>query len=77
MLEFSLISLQGNDAVSGKLLGDMMEFDPTSKIWENLTEIQLGVPPSPRACHGFASASGKIYVHGGVDVNGKTCFKNM
>ncbi len=47
-----------------------MEFDPLSKIWENLTTLQEGISPLPRANHGFASALDKIYVYGGVDKNG-------
>ncbi len=54
-----------------------MEFNLNLKSWKNLTEIQHGIPPSPRACHGLASASGKIYVHGGIDEKGDFFHKNV
>ena len=33
--------------------------------WTNLSATASGAPPSPRDSHGFASAGGKLYVHGG------------
>lgn len=40
-------------------------FDPSSMAWTNLSTDVLGPQPSPRSGHGFASAAGKLYVHGG------------
>ena len=52
-------------------LGDLYSFDLVSKVWTNLTDGVLGSPPEARDSHGFTSAGGKIYVHGGghYDVN--------
>ena len=47
-------------------LDDLYEFDPATAIWTNLGAVAKGVPPVPRAYHGFAStAPTQLYVHGG------------
>ena len=51
-------------------LKDLHVYDPVAMTWENLTIVVNGTPPSPRGKHGFASAGGKLYVHGGQDGKG-------
>ena len=46
-------------------LGDLHAFDLGTGAWADLSAAASGTPPSPRAFHGFASAGGKLYVHGG------------
>jgi hypothetical protein len=61
-------------AASGKLLNDLFEFelDPggANLTSTDLSAVQLGSTPSARACHGFSSLLGKLYVHGGSGMNG-------
>ena len=37
--------------------------------WTNLSNPLSGIPPA-RYAHGFTSAGGKLYVHGGLDASG-------
>ena len=46
-------------------VNDLYAYDPASMAWTNLSATASGAPPSPRAFHGFTSAGGKLYVHGG------------
>ena len=46
-------------------LGDLHAFDLGTGAWADLSAAASVTPPSPRAFHGFASAGGKLYVHGG------------
>ena len=46
-------------------VNDLYAYDPTSMSWSNLSATASGAPPSPRDSHGFASAGGRLYVHGG------------
>ena len=46
-------------------LGDLYSFDLVAKVWTNMTDGVLGSPPQARDSHGFTSAGGEIYVHGG------------
>jgi hypothetical protein len=39
--------------------------------WIDLTGQTRGAAPSPRYDHGFASAGGRLYVHGGFDDRGR------
>ena len=48
-----------------KDFGDLYSFDLVAKVWTNLTDGVRGSPPHARDSHGFTSAGGKIYVHGG------------
>ena len=50
---------------------DLWMFEPTAMAWTNLTAFFQGTPPSERDSHGFTSAAGKLYVHGGSDFAGK------
>ena len=38
--------------------------------WTNLSDAASGTPPAARSFHGFTSANGTLYVHGGEDVDG-------
>jgi hypothetical protein len=40
-------------------------YDPAAGAWRDLSAAFRGTPPSPRILHGFTSAGGKLYVHGG------------
>ena len=53
-------------------LKDLHVYDPVAMTWEEISVVVYGTPPSPRGKHGFASAGGKLYVHGGQDDNGNT-----
>ena len=46
--------------------GDLYSFDPVAKVWTSLASEVRGLSPQARHSHGFTSAEGKIYVHGGV-----------
>ena len=52
------------------LLNDLHEYDPATRAWTDLSAAISGTPPSPRGLHGFTSAGGKLYVHGGLGDNG-------
>ncbi len=61
ILSFSLPFL------SAGYLADLRSFDPAAMVWTLLSPgAGSGSPPSARAQHGFASAGGKLYVHGGA-----------
>jgi hypothetical protein len=47
---------------------DLYSFDPCTCIWKNLTDLVVGPVPSPRRFPGFASAGGKLYLFGGVNI---------
>jgi N-acetylneuraminic acid mutarotase len=49
-----------------KYINDLRCFDPVTQVWTNLSETVGGTPPQARIGHGFTSAGGKLYVHGGV-----------
>jgi hypothetical protein len=38
--------------------------------WTDLFAAASGTPPSARYAHGFTSAGGKLYVHGGLNFSG-------
>ena len=48
------------------------ELDPNSMTTTatNLLAVQQGAVPTSRACHGFSSLMGKLYVHGGSGLKG-------
>jgi hypothetical protein len=49
---------------------DLHSFDPASMAWTLLSPAAgSGQPPYARFGHGFASAGGKLYVHGGVHMD--------
>ena len=48
---------------------DLYLFDISAGLWINLSV--RGYKPAPRALFGFASAGGKLYVFGGVQLSGE------
>ena len=56
---------------AGSLLQDLHVYDPAAMAWTDLSAAASGTPPSARAYHGFTSAGGKLYVHGGIDGSGE------
>jgi hypothetical protein len=53
------------------ILADLFVFDPSMLTWTELTGAVHGTPPSARVGHGFTSAGGRLYVHGGLAGNGE------
>jgi hypothetical protein len=49
-------------------LNDLHVYDPAVGAW---TDLSAARPPSPRYHHGFTSAGGKLYVHGGNGIIGE------
>jgi hypothetical protein len=45
-------------------------FDLSKMIWNDITGSVFGTSPSARSRHGFVSAGGRLYVHGGVGWEG-------
>ena len=51
---------------SAVISNDLYSFDPANMSWSLLSAAPgSNPPPSARAGHGFTSAGGKLYVHGG------------
>ncbi len=50
---------------------DLHAYDPASMTWYDLSSSTTGSTPSARYYHGFTSAGGKLYVHGGYADSGK------
>ena len=48
---------------------DLHAYDPVAQVWTDLSSPASGRPPTARFSHGFTSADGKLYAHGGVDAN--------
>jgi hypothetical protein len=46
-------------------------YDPAARAWTDLSAALSGTPPSPRTYHGFTSAGGKLYMHGGYGDSGE------
>jgi hypothetical protein len=46
-------------------MDDLHSFDPVDMTWTLLSAAEDSTRPSARAKHGFASAGGRLYVHGG------------
>ncbi len=44
---------------------DFHVYNPVTMTWFDLSGHVLGIPPTARFMHGFTSAEGKLYVHGG------------
>ena len=57
--------LHGGVDANGNALGDLHAFDPVAVAWTDLSDAALGTLPTARYSHGFTSARGKLYVHGG------------
>jgi hypothetical protein len=52
-------------------LDDLYSYEPTNMTWTRIYAAPGGgSPPLGRACHGFTSAGGKLYVHGGEGQSG-------
>ena len=56
---------------AGTLLQDLLVYDPAAMAWTDLSAAASGTPPSAREGHGFTSAGGKLYVHGGFGGSGE------
>ena len=52
-------------------LQDLLVYDPAAMAWTDLSASASGTPPSSRQSHGFTSAGGKLYVHGGLGDSGE------
>jgi hypothetical protein len=48
-------------------LDDLHAFDPATMTWTLLSAANDAPRPSARHSHGFTSAGGRLYVHGGQD----------
>jgi hypothetical protein len=46
---------------------DLHVYNPAAMAWTDLSTAASGTPPPARGFHGFTSAGGKLYVHGGFD----------
>ena len=56
-------------AAPAELLDDLNSFDPSTMTWA-LLSASVVHSPLARQCHGFTSAGGKLYVHGGDSSTG-------
>ena len=52
-------------------MGDLYVYDPVAMAWTNLSAAASGIPPCPRAGHGFTAAGDRLYVHGGWGFGGE------
>ncbi len=52
---------------------DLFSFDPSTMVWARLSTAADDGRPSARSSHGFASAGGKLYVHGGRSLASGAC----
>jgi hypothetical protein len=57
--------------LSAGLLDDLYSFDPADMTWTQLSAADDAVRPSARSGHGFTSAGGRLYVHGGIEFIGE------
>jgi hypothetical protein len=48
-------------------LNDFHAYNPATLTWFDLSDNALGTPPTVRHRHGFTSAGGKLYLHGGIN----------
>lgn len=53
-------------------LGDLHSFDPATMTWTPLSPADDPRRPSARSFHGFTSAGGLLYVHGGLSDAGSS-----
>jgi hypothetical protein len=54
---------------SAGYLDDLYSFDPVTMTWTLLSTAKTNRPPA-RYCHGFTSAGGRLYLHGGYNGSG-------
>ncbi len=52
-------------------INNLHVYDPATAAWTDISTAINGTSPSPRYLHGFTSAGGKLYVHGGADAKGE------
>lgn len=52
---------------TGQAISDLRVYDLLTMIWTDLSTPRFGTPPSARACHGFTSDGGRLYVFGGYE----------
>ena len=69
--------VHGGQGLSDPVLGDLYSFDPVAKIWTNLSTAVGGAVPTARDSHGFTSANGTLYVHGGADDYGNLLLSDL
>ena len=55
---------------TGLFFGDLHFYDLVVMAWTGLSAPVSGTPPSPRYWHGFTTAEGRLYVHGGQGESG-------
>jgi hypothetical protein len=55
-------------------LSDLFSFDPATMAWTLLSAADDARRPSARDNHGFTSAGGLLYVHGGWNIWGNADF---
>jgi hypothetical protein len=48
-------------------LQGLFVFDPVELAWSDISNKAIGDAPAPRKDFGFASADGKLFVHGGYN----------
>jgi len=65
-----MLYVHGGVDVDGNVLSDLHAFDPIAVAWTDLSAQVNGTVPTARCWHGFTSADGKLYVHGGQDTDG-------
>jgi hypothetical protein len=53
------------------LADDLYSFDPATMAWTLLSAADDARRPSARVKHGFTSAGGLLYVHGGYGYDGE------
>ena len=61
----SKLYVHGGVDAQNNLLSDLYAFDPIAVAWMDLSDAGSGIPPTARDSHGFTSAGGELYVHGG------------
>jgi hypothetical protein len=57
--------------LSAGYLADLHSFDPSTMMWTLLSGAADSGRPAARIFHGFTSAGGKLYVHGGSGGGGE------
>ncbi len=57
-----------SSSLSAGVLGDLHSFDPATMIWMLLSAAHDAPRPTARSLHGFTSAGGRLYVHGGYGI---------
>ncbi len=64
--------------MTGEALDDLHSFNLTTKVWTQLNAAEVGgALPEARYLHGFTSAGGCLYVHGGQGSNGEWYLKTI